>query len=273
MTRLVLAVSAALAAPNWLFASDPLAFEKSIKKEPAYQTKSPRYGLIAFGPEAKDRVWVVFDGNALYVDRNGNGDLTDPGEKVEAKKPTRPRDDSDGYQFDVGELSLGGRTHKAATVFATPLKVYNDGELGKRADVKAELARDPKALVFGVQCDVEVPGVKGGGVGGRLTFSAGPLDLNGLLLFAGKPAAAPVVHFGGPLQVTFYGELPTMRVGRDSEFVLVVGTPGAGNGTFAMLGYEGTIPKESQPAAEVTYQPKKPGDPPVKEKYEIKERC
>ena len=29
----------------------------------------------------------------------------------------------------------------------------------------------------------------------------------------------------------------------------------------------------SKPVAEVTYRPAKPGDPPLKEKFEIKERC
>ena len=96
---------------------------------------------------------------------------------------------------------------------------------------------------------------------------------HGVLLFAGTPAAAPVMHFGGPLQVSFYGELPKLRLGRECEFDLVVGTPGVGNGTFAMLGYEDTVPKDAKPVAEITYQPAKPGDPPVKEKYEIKERC
>ncbi len=30
--------------------------------------------------------WLVRDGDTLYVDRNGNGDLTEPGEKVAAEK-------------------------------------------------------------------------------------------------------------------------------------------------------------------------------------------
>ena len=126
MSHLPIAVAAACLFAAPLSAADPLAFPKAIGKEPAYQTKSPKYGLVAFGPEARDRVWVVLDGDTLYVDRNGNNDLTDPGEKVAAKKPTRPRDDSDGYQFDVGDITLGGQTHKALTVYATPLSVYKD---------------------------------------------------------------------------------------------------------------------------------------------------
>jgi hypothetical protein len=53
--------------------------ERRLNKEPAYQTRAPRYCLLVFGPEAKTRIWLVLDGNKLYVDRNGNGDLTEPG--------------------------------------------------------------------------------------------------------------------------------------------------------------------------------------------------
>jgi hypothetical protein len=34
------------------------------------------------GPEAKTRVWLVLDNGVLYADRNGNGDLAEPGEQV-----------------------------------------------------------------------------------------------------------------------------------------------------------------------------------------------
>ena len=41
---------------------------------------NPRYCLLLFGPQAKTRVWIVEAGEMLYVDRNANGDLTEPGE-------------------------------------------------------------------------------------------------------------------------------------------------------------------------------------------------
>jgi hypothetical protein len=126
---------------------------------------------------------------------------------------------------------------------------------------------------MGIRADVDVPGMKGGGIDGRLSFMAGFFDLAGLLQFAAKPADAPVIHLGGPLEITFFAELPTLRVGRDSELMLVVGTPGVGPGTFAMLHYEDTIPESARPVAEITYQPAKPGEKPLKELFEIKDRC
>src|SRR5947209_3530652 len=90
--------------------------DRSIAKEPVYQTKAPKYGLLAFGPEAKDRVWLVLDGDTLYVDRNGNGDLTEPGERIAAEKNAGRDPAEHGYSFDVGELKVGGRVHKALSV-------------------------------------------------------------------------------------------------------------------------------------------------------------
>jgi hypothetical protein len=230
--------------------------------------------MLVFGPEGKDRVWLVQDGDTLYVDRNGNGDLTDTGEKVAAEKPKTGRVLEEGeYSFEIGDLTAGGRTHKGVGVYIGRLSRYEAPSVAKRPDVKAALATDPKAPVAVIRADVEVSGVKGGGIGGRLSFMAGFLDLDGVLQLAEKPADAPVVHFGGPLEVTFYAELPEMRVGRSSEFVFVVGTPGVGPGTFAMLAYLDTIPESAKPVAEITYQPAKPGEPPFKEKFEIKERC
>src|SRR5215470_8211301 len=63
-------------------AADLTKIDRTIAKEPAYQSTSPKYCLLVFGPEAKTRVWLVLDGGVLYVDRNGNGDLTEEGERI-----------------------------------------------------------------------------------------------------------------------------------------------------------------------------------------------
>jgi hypothetical protein len=62
--------------------ADLSKLDRTIKKEPEYRTKSPRYCLLVFGPEARTKVWLVLDGDSLYIDRNGNGNLTEPGERT-----------------------------------------------------------------------------------------------------------------------------------------------------------------------------------------------
>ena len=74
--------------------ADLTKVDRTIAKEPTYKTK-PKYGLVVFGPEAKTRVWLVLDGDVLYVDRNGNGDLTEAAERFK---------ETNGFQ--IGELSL-----------------------------------------------------------------------------------------------------------------------------------------------------------------------
>src|SRR5262245_35416333 len=60
--------------------------DRTIAKEPAYRN-GPRYCLLVFGTDAKMRVWLILDGDVLYVDRNGNGDLTEEGERMAAAMP------------------------------------------------------------------------------------------------------------------------------------------------------------------------------------------
>ncbi len=252
--------------------ANPAQPERKPAKEPVYQSRTPLYAQLAFGPEGKERVWLVLDGDTLYVDRKGDGDLTDPSNKVAAEK--RPnRDAEEGHKFEPGELSVGGRKHKGLTLFFSPLKLYTATSIGKRADVKAALVRNPNALVASLQVKVDMPDIKGGAGDGRVLFMVGPVDLEGPLLFADRAAAAPVIKLGGPLQVTFYAEKPTLRVGRGTELDLVVGTPGDGPGTFAMLGYQDTIPVDARPFAELLVPSAQANEAPVREKFELKERC
>src|SRR5262245_16073774 len=81
--RLALLIAALLFATP-LVAADLTKIDRRIGREPAYQSQ-PHYCLLVFGPEVKTRVWLVHDGDTLYVDRNGDGDLTGAGEKVAAK--------------------------------------------------------------------------------------------------------------------------------------------------------------------------------------------
>jgi hypothetical protein len=62
-------------------AADLSKIPRTIAKEPVYKSK-PKYCLVVFGPEAKKRMWNVLDGDVLYVDKNGNGDLTEKGKSL-----------------------------------------------------------------------------------------------------------------------------------------------------------------------------------------------
>src|SRR5262249_49765639 len=88
------------------FAIDLTKIDRTIHKEPAYRTK-PRYALLVLGPMAETRIWLVIDDKTLYVDRNGNGDLTEEGEKVSAEKTNSP----DYLEFYAGAfVEADGKT-------------------------------------------------------------------------------------------------------------------------------------------------------------------
>src|SRR5215831_15666476 len=88
--------------------ADLTKIDRTIAKEPVYQNK-PNYCLLVFGPDAKTRVWLVIDGDILYVDRNGNGDLTDKGERTALMAPE-------------GEITEPDRGTKHTALRVTPQK-------------------------------------------------------------------------------------------------------------------------------------------------------
>ncbi len=268
--RAFLSLAMLLATPLFCQSQDQ---RPAIGKEPVYQTKTPHYGILRFGLTKTEQVWLVRDGDALYVDSNGSGDLTEPGKKVLAERSPGRDPAEEGYSFDVGDVTVGGKTHKALAVYFQPLKRYVGTSNGSRSDVKAALAKDANGMAVSMRVEVERRGLTGEGAGGRVGFLVGPVDLKGVLQFANDTVTAPVVNFENLLEINFYAALPILRAGRGSEMDLVVGIPGEGPGTFAMLEYEKTIPKELNPIVELSIPSAVPGDKPVKAKYEIKGRC
>jgi hypothetical protein len=264
MTRWLLATSALLAALAPAPAADLSKVDRTIRGEPRYAGR-PRYCLVVFGPGARDRIWLVRDGDTLYADKDGNGRLTDPGEQVAAQK------DGQDLTFPVGTVRVGGREHRNLTVRASRLSGWGDAVTAHPAS-QAALKKDRDADLMNVSAEVEVPGLRGGGDDGRLQVGA-RIDAGGPLVFGDTPADAPVLHFGGPLHLRAEEARPTLYRNVVHDLMLVVGTPGVGPGTFAMVGYDGLIPPGAFAVVEAEYPPAKPGDPPVRQRYELRERC
>ena len=152
-----LAAAACLLLPLAATAADLAAVSRAIKKEPVYAGKTPRYALLVLGPDAKDRVWLVRDGDALYADRNGNGDLTDDGPpaRLPQNKATNPES-----EFTVAELAVGGRVHKSLVVRADRLAdwpAFNSAYIPyfKPGRLPARSAFAAKGLAAGAKVEVE----------------------------------------------------------------------------------------------------------------------
>jgi hypothetical protein len=245
-------------------AADLAKIERKIAKEPAYQTKTPKYCLLVFGLDAKTRVWLVQDGDTLYVDRNGNGDLTEDGKSVKIKQQT------DSYcSFEAGDITIDGLTHTGLSVMqmkASPESLGNDQEwerIKKSGSepwtwwvrITAERAADDKR---------DLPKKIGYVING---------DGAGMLLFADKPQDAPIIHLNGPFALALQDRKQRLIVGEKMMLQIGVGPQGVGPGTFAFVLYPNTIPTDAYPEAEITFPAKSPGQEAIKRKYTLKERC
>src|SRR5262249_51831826 len=200
-------------------AVDLTKIPRVIAKEPAYQGK-PKYCLLVFGPEAKHRVWLVLDGDDLYVDRNGNGDLTEKGERFV-------------LALDEYDRKRGRRVWKVGDIVASDGKVrYTDLQV---SDI-SEDAKHVPGLGAGHGVAVNVPVGKD-----RVPQCAGGFIYphHGFRLqFAARPADAPIVHFGGPLRMILLQPqrlTAGMKIGVPYELEARVGTPGLGKDTTALI--------------------------------------
>jgi hypothetical protein len=223
-------------------AADLGKIDRTIAKEPEYQSKAPRYCLLVFGPDAKTRIWLVLDGSVLYVDRNGNGDLTDKGERFKAR--WKSGDGSyGGREFEIPELreSDGKARHTNLRVHAWHFK-------GRPAVCRLSIKlADKRTQSTGF---------------GLATFELAEL-----------PKDAPIVHFNGPLTMML-GEGQVLSGPSDTPASLSawIGTAGLGKGTFAMIDFEG-IPEGMHPVAQVAFPSKRPGGKPIDVRAVLKERC
>jgi hypothetical protein len=258
----LLAAAALLLAPPARAAADLAAVERRIAKEPDYQTKAPKYCLLVFGLEAKTRVWLVQDGDTLYVDRNGDGDLTGKGKRVKAKQQG-----DDVRSFEAGDLTVGGLTHTGLSVMqmkASPASVRNDQEW--------ERVKKSGAWTWWVRITAEREASDKRDLPRKLGYVING-DGEGMLLFADRPQDAPVIHLGGPFTLGLQDRGQRLIAGDKTMLQIGVGPRGVGPGTFAFVLYPDTIPNDAYPQAEVTFPAKRPGQSPVKRKYTLKQRC
>src|SRR5262245_57028889 len=94
--------------------ADLTKIERTIASEPVLRGQRD-YCLLVFGPDAATRVWLIFDGNILYADRNGDGDLTQIDERFGLFQ-----DDYDQKRglsvWQIGDIKSSGTTYQGLTV-------------------------------------------------------------------------------------------------------------------------------------------------------------
>jgi hypothetical protein len=262
-TAVALTILAAFWSAGGLAAADLHMIERTIAKEPAYKNQ-PKYCLLVFGEQARTRVWLVQDGDVLYVDRNANGDLTEKDEQVVLKPGNQ-----DFRTFEAGDIHDGALKHTGLTITqfrATPELVGNSQEWQR---IKRQ---GSEPWMWWVRVAAERSADDKRDLPKRISYVANGDGL-GMLLFADRAADAPIIHFNGPWSLGLQDLKQRLTAGHPSQLQIGVGTKGVGPGTFSFVLYPNTIPADAYPVADIAFPPKTEGDKPVCRKYTLKERC
>lgn len=165
----MLAIAAVAISSEMAFAEevDLSKMDRSIRREPVWTSGEPQYCL--FVVSAEKRVWFVVDGDDLYMDINGNGDLTDPGEKL-------PR------------LELSSEERREA-------KNSSHWRIPDITGIEGE------PLITNIQIDLDTN--KGAAFGSKFVYFDSPFHPHAFTrpTFADKPADAPILHPTGPVRL------------------------------------------------------------------------
>lgn len=260
---------------------------RKLDQEPRYVSKNPRYCMLVFGPKAETRIWLTLDlaydpllgkpgkTESLFADLNGNGKLTDDGEKipvtvktVKRRSPITSFSNSEEYNLDLLQFKVVDVKSKDGKTVYKDLLVEVDWYVGGRAD-------------RAVTVSVDVPGHGRQSVGGDAFW------------FESTPAKSPVIWFDGALTmrmapsglhhfpVDYTGKEPPppwhevfpLVPGLNMTLYAQAGTPGIGvEQTFNVMDI-GEAPKYVHPIAEVVFSHLDPKQPPIKVEVSLNKRC
>lgn len=211
------------------------AVQRRIVAEPAYES-TPRYVLLAFGEDARSLLWLVEDGRTLYVDRNGNGDLTDDGPPIPPSDERQLGTSGWDYDYVVGDLEFPDGTQHAE------LKLmrwsYDHSEDGTGVSVTVN--------------DVT------------------PMYAGWSPLWSKSPEEARIIHFGGPLEpIKLRGKSIKLKTG-PQRFSVAFINRGLGERAHSRLNYK-AVPDSVVPVIEISW-PTAAGEP-LKTTHQLTERC
>ena len=263
-------------------ANDLAKVDRTIVKQPAYQ-HSPRYCLLVFGPEAKHRVWLVFDGDVLYIDRNGNGDLTEENERL--TMPPVISSDSRIYAWErriqIGDLKVAGLTHRNLSITQTQYrqKLQGSGDIGRSTaeewqaylDSIWRQTSDGLTCLISIELDPRCYGLFGEHYKIPLSQFAW-IDRQGQLAFTGKASSCPIVHFGGPLTLRMQPLEKLHRGDNPDPTHIFLSSAGFGPGSFATISYD-IVPTDVHPVMEIQFPTTSKSQKPITQRYVLKERC
>jgi hypothetical protein len=220
--------------------------DRTIAKQPPYHAEQPLFGLAVIGSSAHNRVWMVLDKSQssadhydlLYADLNGNGDLTEPGERFHQKPSATGR-----VKFDLPDFTdaQSGETHTEFYLTVSD--------------------REPKTQMVSLKWRGEHK--FGGG------YPEDPAD--GYMQFATTPDDAPIAHLNGngPFQFQrWYSS--EFQIGSADDLKLFLGLPGVGNSSFTA--FQRHVLQEGEPVLATLIYLDQDGQERTTD-FKLKERC
>lgn len=236
----LLSLSSVLSAADSVVAVDYGAVPRPLLKEPDYRADSPEYALLLFGARADLRVWMVLDRDAVYLDRNGDGDLTQDGERFASTNDCR----------NVTITSPDGARYVITSVSRIETEIKDQQE--RLLIVNVDLPGPP---AFRQYCGVVL---QDSAAKTHLAHFGGPLRV-----LPGSGDGAP-----GPEHV--------LRIGEDVELDVIFGTVDEKSGCWTVVqveqGGKPAFPEGVFPSVDIEF-PARGGGPPIKQTFSLSQFC
>jgi hypothetical protein len=231
---------------------EPEAPGAQLVKVPPLKTDNPRYGILTFGPDGEMQAWLLVDGDVAYLDRNGNGDLTEAGERVEAK--TTLSNDKTYLGFKFAEIT-GGKGIKYGVI----LLHMSDGK-GTEQDS------------FSVRINGDLTQEVGGPFSGGYSLAKRAEDAS-RLRFDARLTMTLRADFGGKVRYNLPAIVerkdvdplfpPGAKAERVGLIIAQVGTPGKEASAFVANQWGG-VRDHCYPTADLEFRSREPGGQPIR---------
>jgi len=221
------------------------AIPRKIAREPSYAAARQYYACLAFGPDAARHMWVVIDGESLYADLNGNGDLTEEGERFAGRRRAAKGLFREMVAF-YPETIPPRRGRRGYDGFHLNLMRYRPGHRLTPADPAESLAAAALAALTRTMNDPHVCTI-------YVHLSREGIQ-HAQVVMGRSPADAPFLHYDGPLTLGLVETLAETTLWRGevpAKITLAVGTPGLGR-SFVRTSH-GHLPEEARPEATFRY--------------------
>lgn len=236
----LMSLGCVLSAADSVVAVDYGEMPRTLLQEPDYRADSPEYALLLFGPRADLRVWMVLDRDAVYLDRNGDGDLTQDGERFATADDCRgvTITSPDGGRYVISNVSR--------------IETDVDGQQERLLIVHVDLPGPPAYRQY---CGVVL---QDSAAKTHLAHFGGPLRV-----MPGSDDGAP-----GPEHV--------LRIGEAVELDVIFGTVDKAAGCWTVIeveqGGKAAFPEGVFPAVDIEF-PARGGGAPIKQTFSLSQFC